>query len=87
MTALLIVIPDAVLLTALLVSIALLPRRPGLLPVEAIPFGLFAVVTFVFHSLLAAYPRMLFPIVPVMIWLVVVVLSKCIRVVPPAASG
>ena len=76
------IIPNAVLLTALLASGALLVGRTGLLPVEAIPFGLFALTTFGLHALLSAYPRMLFPIVPVMIWFVVLVLSKSIRVLP-----
>jgi 4-amino-4-deoxy-L-arabinose transferase-like glycosyltransferase len=82
MAPLLFVIPNAVVLTALLASVALLVRRPGLLPVEAIPFGLFALTTFALHALLAAYPRMLFPIIPVIIWFVVLVMTRCIRVVP-----
>jgi Dolichyl-phosphate-mannose-protein mannosyltransferase len=82
LSTLLFVIPNAVVLTALLVSVALLLGRPGVLPVEAVPFGLFALTTFALHAVLAAYPRMLFPLIPVIIWFVVLVLSRCIRVVP-----
>jgi hypothetical protein len=85
--ALLFVVPNAVVLTALLASLGLLFGRPGLLPVEAIPFGLFALTAFALHATLAAYPRMLFPIIPVIIWFVVVVISRCVRIVPRQSSA
>lgn len=81
---LLFVVPNAVVLTALLVSLGLLFGRWQLLPVEAIPFGLFALLTFTLHALLAAYPRMLFPIIPVLIWLVALTLSRCVRIADDA---
>jgi 4-amino-4-deoxy-L-arabinose transferase-like glycosyltransferase len=82
---LLFVIPNAFVLAGLLAALGLVVGRArGLLPVEAIPFGLFAVATFVLHALLAAYPRMLFPIIPVIFWLVVVVFTRRLRVVSPA---
>jgi len=43
--------------------------------------------TFALHALLAAYPRMLFPIIPVIIWFVVLVLSRCVRVVPRSRAA
>jgi hypothetical protein len=87
MAPLLFIVPNAIVLTALLASLALLVRRPGLLPVEAVPFGLFALTTFSLHALLAAYPRMLFPVIPVIIWFVVLVLSRCVRVVPGSRAA
>jgi 4-amino-4-deoxy-L-arabinose transferase-like glycosyltransferase len=79
---LLFVVPNALLLAALLASIGLLLARRAVLQSEAVPFTLFALTTFVFSALLAAYPRMLFPIVPVIVWVVVVTVSRCVRVVP-----
>lgn len=82
---LLFVVPNGLVLTCLLAALGLLVGRArGLLPVEAIPFGVFAVATFVLHGLLAAYPRMLFPIIPVIFWVVVLVFTRRIRVVSPA---
>lgn len=83
---LLFVIPNALVLSALLVSLGLLVGRRRLLPVEAIPFGMFAVVAFGLHALLAAYPRMLFPVIPVIIWFVVVVVSRSLRLVPTSTA-
>jgi 4-amino-4-deoxy-L-arabinose transferase-like glycosyltransferase len=85
--ALLFVVPNAFALTSLLLSLGLLFGRWRLLPVEAIPFGLFALTAFTLHALLAAYPRMLFPVIPVIIWLVVVVVSRWVRVVPRPSSA
>jgi hypothetical protein len=81
---LLFLIPNALVLSALLASLGLLVGRWRLLPVEAIPFGMLAVAAFALHALLAAYPRMLFPVIPVIIWLVVLVVSRCVRLVPKA---
>jgi hypothetical protein len=83
---LLFAIPNALVLSALLVSLGLLVGRRRLLPVEAIPFGMFAVVAFGLHALLAAYPRMLFPVIPVIIWFVVVVVSRSVRLVPTSTA-
>jgi hypothetical protein len=70
----------------LLTSIGLLLARPGVLESEAVPFALFGLTTFVVSALLAAYPRMLFPIVPVVVWLVVVTAARCLRVAPDPPS-
>jgi hypothetical protein len=73
------VVPNAFVLSAFVASLGLLMGRRRVLPVEAIPFGLFAVVAFTLHALLAAYPRMLFPVIPVIIWFVVVIMSRSLR--------
>jgi Dolichyl-phosphate-mannose-protein mannosyltransferase len=71
------IVPNAFLLVGLVVAAALLAahRRPRL-PVAATAFAAFAATAFVVHALLAAYPRMLFPLVPVLIWFVVLVLCR-----------
>jgi hypothetical protein len=84
---LLYVVPNAFMLSALVVSLVLLLRCRPPLPVEAIPFGLFALLTFTFHALLAAYPRMLFPVVPVIIWFVVLVMSRCVVIARRTSSN
>ena len=78
------VVPNAFLLVGLVCAVALLARRrTSQLPVEATGFLAFAATAFVLHALLAAYPRMLFVLVPVLIWFVVLVLSR-IRASAPA---
>jgi hypothetical protein len=79
---LLFVLFNGLLLAGLLASIGLLLARSGVLQADAVAFALFALTTFIFSALLAAYPRMLFPIVPVILWLVVVTVSRCVRVAP-----
>ena len=71
------IVPNAFLLVGLVIAAALVTagRRPRL-PVEATGFAAFAATAFVLHALLAAYPRMLFALVPVLIWFVVLVLSR-----------
>ena len=86
-TDLFFVLPNAIVLVALLASLGLVAARRVVLPVETIPFALFALTTFVLHALLAAYPRMLFPVVPVIFWFIVVVLCRSIRVVPTARGS
>jgi Dolichyl-phosphate-mannose-protein mannosyltransferase len=81
--ALVFVLPNAFMLAALVGSLALLMwRRAPSLPTEAIPFVAFAVAAFSLHAVLSAYPRMLFPVIPVVIWLVTVVVSRSLRLVP-----
>jgi 4-amino-4-deoxy-L-arabinose transferase-like glycosyltransferase len=53
---------------AVFAAVVLLPRR-GSLPPETGPFACLAIVAFVTHLLVAAYPRMLAPIVPLIGWL------------------
>jgi hypothetical protein len=76
------VIPNALVLAGLLATLGLIAARRRVLPVEAVPFTLFAVVTFGFHAFLSAYPRMLFPVIPVLVWFAVVVLSRSLHLSP-----
>ena len=55
-------------LAALFAAVVLVPRR-GSLPPETGPFACLAVIAFLMHLLVAAYPRMLVPIVPLVGWL------------------
>jgi hypothetical protein len=85
---LLFAVPNAFVLSALLVTVVLLVRRRRLLPVEAVPFAMLGVAAFGLHALLAAYPRMLFPVIPVIAWFVVVVISRSLRLAdPPIPAG
>jgi hypothetical protein len=58
----------ALVAAAVFAAVVLVPRR-GDLPPEAGPFACLAVVAFLMHLLVAAYPRMLVPIVPLIGWL------------------
>jgi Dolichyl-phosphate-mannose-protein mannosyltransferase len=71
------VVPNAFLLVGLVGAVAILAlRRRPRLPVEATGFVAFGATAFVLHALLAAYPRMLFALVPVLIWFVALVVSR-----------
>jgi 4-amino-4-deoxy-L-arabinose transferase-like glycosyltransferase len=64
-------LPNAILLgAAVFCVLVLLPRRRAL-PLEAGPFALLATTAFGLHALVSAYPRMLAPIVPLLVWLTV----------------
>jgi 4-amino-4-deoxy-L-arabinose transferase-like glycosyltransferase len=64
-------LPNAILLGAALFSaLVLLPRRRTL-PAEAGVYALLAATAFGLHALVSAYPRMLAPIVPLLVWLTV----------------
>jgi len=62
-------VPAALLLASLAVAAV---RRRRRLPFEARAAAIFAVVTLALHAVLSGYPRLLFPIVPLAILLVVV---------------
>lgn len=82
---LLFVVTNGIVLASLLAALGLLVGRArATLPVEALPFAAFAGAAFVLHALLAAYPRMLFPLIPVIFWVIVLVFSRRIRVVASA---
>jgi len=69
-------IPNAILLgAAILCALVLIPRRRGL-PPETGVFALLAATAFGLHALVAAYPRMLAPIVPLVMWLTVLALVE-----------
>ena len=64
-------LPNAILLgAAVLCAFVLVPRR-RMLPPETGVFALLASTAFLLHALVSAYPRMLAPIVPLLVWLTV----------------
>jgi 4-amino-4-deoxy-L-arabinose transferase-like glycosyltransferase len=65
-------LPGLVLVTLLAVAAVRLMRACGSLPAETAAFGLFAAVAFAVHLPISAYVRMLIPITPLLVWLVVV---------------
>jgi 4-amino-4-deoxy-L-arabinose transferase-like glycosyltransferase len=60
--------PNSLVLGAIVLSLAVFVRRRRSLPPEGIPFLLFGAVAFGLHALLSAYPRMLMPEVPIVLW-------------------
>ena len=69
-------IPNAILLgAAILCAVVLIPRRRRL-PPETGVFAVLAATAFGLHALVAAYPRMLAPIVPLVVWLTVLALVE-----------
>jgi hypothetical protein len=65
-------VPNTFVFWALACSaIVLAVRRTALSP-EGMPFAAFAAFGFTLHSLVAAFPRMLMPLIPVALWFVVV---------------
>jgi 4-amino-4-deoxy-L-arabinose transferase-like glycosyltransferase len=69
-TALVYALPNAILLVALAASLIRARRRRVRWSVEAFAFGSLAVVGFGLQMLFSAYPRFLFPLVPVAVWFV-----------------
>jgi 4-amino-4-deoxy-L-arabinose transferase-like glycosyltransferase len=76
-------LPNALLLGAVLLSAVVALRVRRALPPSAAPFALFALVAFGLHVFVSAYPRMLMPIVPVLVWLVAITVANHLRVVQP----
>ncbi len=68
-------VPGATLLALLALAAPALVRRHASLPPELIVFALFAVVSLAVHLPLAAYVRMLIPIMPLLLWAIVVGLA------------
>jgi hypothetical protein len=68
--------PNALVLGAIVLSVALLARRRHDLPPETLPFALLAGSTLGLHAFVASYPRMLIPVVPIVIWLCLLALSR-----------
>lgn len=64
-------LPNLLLLGAVVASLVLLLPRRRELPPETGVFVTFGTVAFTLHALVAAYPRMLAPIVPLVVWLTV----------------
>jgi 4-amino-4-deoxy-L-arabinose transferase-like glycosyltransferase len=77
-------IPNSLILWAVMGCGALVARRREPFSVEAIAFATFATLGFGLHAVLAAYPRMLMPLVPIALWFVFQTLGT--RVVPYLAG-
>ena len=72
-------VPGVLLVGSLAAAIALLVRRRRTLPPEGAAFALFAAVAFAVHLPISAYTRMFIPILPPVLWLVVVGLAGAVR--------
>ena len=76
------IVPNALLLAGLILSIALFVTRRGL-PVPGLSvFAVLFVVGFVVQALLAGYSRMLVPLVPIILWAAVVSVARYVRLAP-----
>jgi 4-amino-4-deoxy-L-arabinose transferase-like glycosyltransferase len=78
---------NAVVLGAVAFSLLVLVPRLRSLPAETGPFVLLAVAAFGFHALLAAYPRMLMPIVPLIGWFAALAAVEAAVFSPAASRG
>jgi hypothetical protein len=69
-------LPNAILFgAAVFCALVLVPRRRGLPPETAV-FAVLAATAFGLHALVSAYPRMLAPIVPLLVWLTVLAIVE-----------
>ena len=68
-------VPNAILLALVATSLVLLRRRRTALPAVVLPFAVLAMLAFGLHALVAAYPRMLLPIVPLAVFFVATTLT------------
>jgi hypothetical protein len=80
------VIPGAILVALLALSLARLAWRRATLPPEGVAFCAFAAVAFLVHLPISAYVRMLIPMVPPLLWVIVFVLDRWFGA-RPAGSG
>jgi hypothetical protein len=87
LTAAYFVVPNALLLGAVLLAAVVAVRVRGSLPPPTAPFAIFALAAFGLHALVSAYPRMLFPIVPVLVWFVATTIANHVRIVGGRAQG
>jgi 4-amino-4-deoxy-L-arabinose transferase-like glycosyltransferase len=69
-------LPNAILIGAFVLCVLVLVPRRRELPPETGVFALLGATAFVLHALVAAYPRMLAPIVPLLVWLTVLALVE-----------
>jgi 4-amino-4-deoxy-L-arabinose transferase-like glycosyltransferase len=75
-------LPNALVVGAVaLCLLVLLPRRRSL-PAETGPFVLLGLLAFAVHALVATYPRMLMPSIPIIAWLTTLALVE-LRVLAP----
>src|SRR5260221_12219903 len=80
-------LPNALLLAALVLAATVAVRARSSLPPPTTAFGIFGLAAFGIHSLVAAYPRVLMPIVPVIIWFVATAIGRYVRLVRPYPHG
>jgi 4-amino-4-deoxy-L-arabinose transferase-like glycosyltransferase len=63
-------VPNSIILWGVLGCALLVARQPGSFPPEGIVFAAFAVFGLALHAVLAAFPRMLMPLIPIALWFV-----------------
>jgi len=80
-------LPNAILLGAVVLCLVVLVPRRRSLPPEAGVFAVLAATAFGLHALVSAYPRMLAPIVPLVVWLTVLALVEARLLTPGARRG
>jgi 4-amino-4-deoxy-L-arabinose transferase-like glycosyltransferase len=80
-------VPNALLLGAAVFSALVLVPRRRRLPPEAGVFALLAATAFGLHALVSAYPRMLAPVIPLLVWLTVLAVVEAGLLRPGAARG
>jgi 4-amino-4-deoxy-L-arabinose transferase-like glycosyltransferase len=73
-------VPNAVLLGGTVLCILMLFHARARLPGEFLPFIVLGIAIFGVSSLLAAYARMLFPIIPILLLIIVYTLSNHVQV-------
>jgi 4-amino-4-deoxy-L-arabinose transferase-like glycosyltransferase len=73
-------VPNSLILWALVSCAFLVARQPAPFPFEGVAFAAFAGFGFALHSLLAAFPRMLMPLIPIALWFIFFTVGT--RVVP-----
>ncbi|MBA3380874.1 MAG: hypothetical protein H0T97_03260 [Actinobacteria bacterium] len=86
-SALYFALPNALLLGAIMVAAFVAVRARGSLPAPAMPFAIFAVAAFGLHVFVSAYPRMLMPIVPLIVWFAATTIANNVRLVRPMTQG
>jgi len=87
LTAVYFAVPNALLLGVVLLAAVIAVRVRGSLPPPAAPYAVFAIAALGLHALASAYPRMLFPIVPVLMWFAATTLANHVRIVSPEAHA
>jgi hypothetical protein len=87
LTALFFALPNALLLAAGLVALLVAVRVRGAFSPYGTPFAIFAVVAFGLHVFVSAYPRMLMPIVPVIVWFGATAIANHVRIVASTTHG
>ena len=87
LSALYFALPNAFLLGAVLLAAVVALRVRDSLPPPAGPFAIFALISFSLHALVATYPRMLMPLVPVIVWFAATTITNHLRTVSPKAHG